>query len=408
MDGARRRIIISFVTVAAAIGPASLRPQSGSAPAVAAAVAPRPDTDTTRDTTYYITNRERKNGRLGRAVGDSLEFGMIITRFIEPAGLAPAGRLVTALSTLQTDSVRLSRTEFLTVLIAANQRGTATEDGTILYVHGYASSFRRGVSQGAEIAHRGSFHGPMIVFAWPAHKALVTWPSAYAIISRAYRQDSAVAAKSHSAFRAALDAVLDVTPANTLTVVGHSLGAQLLAEALHEPSSVRDSLAAAPLRALVFFAPDISAERFRDSLAAPMVEIATRRIVYASTKDRMLTISRLVNHSARAGQKGGETMLATSDLELVDVANGRLAVGGMRSLVDPKHAMRYASSALYDFFAVVRGVAAACRTRDAMVERTGANSWKLTKAPIPVTTPTCGTDAASMRGGAASCANCSG
>jgi hypothetical protein len=130
--------------------------------------------------------------------------------------------------------------------------------------------------------------------------------------------------------------------------------------------------------------------------------------VYASTKDRMLTISRLVNHSARAGQKGGETMLATSDLELVDVANGRLAVGGMRSLVDPKHAMRYASSALYDFFAVVRGVAAACRTRDAMVERTGANSWKLTKAPIPVTTPTCGTDAASMRGGAASCANCSG
>jgi len=388
MTASRRLFLIACVTamVVLALSPPVLlaAPQQP-----AAANTARAKSDTTTDTTYYITNRERKAGRLSRTVGDSLEFGMILTRFVEPSGLTPTGRLLTKLKSTQTDSVRLSRTEFLGVLIAANERVPAIDDGAVLYVHGYASSFRRGVAQGAEIAHRGSFHGPMIVFAWPAHAALVTWPSAYAILSRAYRQDSAVAARSHDAFRAALAAVLDVTPAKTLTVVGHSLGAQLLADALHETSSVRDSLIAAPLRALVFFAPDISAKRFRDSLVAPMVDIAARRIVYASTKDRMLTISRLVNHSARAGQKIGETILATSDLELVDVADGRLAAGGVRSIIDAKHAMRYASSALYDFFAVVRGLPAECRVAEGIAERTAANSWKLTRAPIPAAGPGC-------------------
>jgi esterase/lipase superfamily enzyme len=390
-----RRLLLLAGTIAT-MAPALLfaAPQQSAA----AAKAERAKTDTTNDTTYYITNRERKAGRLGRTAGDSLEFGMIVTRFIEPTGLTPTGRLLSSLKTTQTDSVRLSRTEFLNVLIAANERGPAKTDGTVLYVHGYATSFRRGVAQGAEIAHRGSFRGPMIVFAWPAHTALATWPSAYAIISRAYRQDSALAVRSHDAFRAALDAILDVTSARALTVVGHSLGAQLVAEALHEPSSVRDSLVASPLNALVFFAPDISADRFRDSLVASMAPIAARRIVYASTADRMLTISRLVNHSARAGQAGGERALAESNVEIVDVANGRRAEGMLRSIVDPKHAMRYASSALYDFFAVVRGVAAVCRTRDPMMERTGANSWKLTRAPIPAVAPSCNTNASPMHG----------
>lgn len=370
-----------------------------SAPVLATATA-RARADTTNDTTYYITNRERKAGRLGRTAGDSLEFGMIVTRFIEPAAPTSADRLLANLKSTQTDSVRLSRTEFLNVLIAANERGSAMHDGTILYVHGYATSFRRGVAQGAEIAHRGSFRGPMIVFAWPAHTALATWPSAYAIISRAYRQDSVLAVRSHAAFRAALDAVLDVTPARALTVVGHSLGAQLVAEALHGPSSVRDSLAAAPLNALVFFAPDIPAERFRDSLAAPMATIAARRVVYASTADRMLTISRLVNHSSRAGQAGGEKALAKSDLEIVDVTSGRLAEGRLRSLIDPKHGMRYASSALYDFFAVVRSVPADCRVQERIIVRTSANGWKLTNAPIPADVPACAGKLGFQRGAA--------
>jgi esterase/lipase superfamily enzyme len=381
-----RRLILLAGTIAT-VAPALLfaAPQQ-SGPA---AKAERAKTDTTNDTTYYITNRERKAGRLGRTAGDSLEFGMIVTQFVEPAGLSLAGRLLANLKSTQTDSVRFSRTEFLNILIAANERGTAVHDGTVLYVHGYATSFRRGVAQGAEIAHRGSFRGPMIVFAWPAHTALATWPSAYAIISRAYRQDSTLAFKSHDAFRAALDAVLDVTPARSLTVVGHSLGAQLVAEALLRPSSVRDSLSAAPLNALVFFAPDISAERFRDSLAAPMTSIASRRIIYASTQDRMLTISRLVNHSARAGQKGGERLLTGSDIEIVDVTKGRRAEGKLKAIMDMKHAMRYAGAALYDFFGVVRGLAADCRIREGIVERTSVNSWKLTNAPIPAEAATC-------------------
>ena len=392
-----RRLLL-FASTMATVTPALLvAAQQPTTPAIAMV---RATSDTTSDTTYYVTNRERKAGRLGRTAGDSLEFGMLVTQFVERAGLTPSGRLLSALTSTQTDSVRLTRTEFLNVLIAANQRGSAMNDGTVFYVHGYATSFRRGVAQGAEIAHRGLFRGPMIVFAWPAHTALATWPSAYAIISRAYRQDSALAVKSHDAFLAALDAILDVTPARSLTVVGHSLGAQLVAEALRGPSSVRDTLIAAPLNALVFFAPDISAERFRDSLAVPMTSIATRRIIYASTQDRMLTISRLVNHSARAGQKGGERLLTGSNVEMVDVTRGRRAEGRLRALLDLKHAMRYAGSALYDFFGVVRGLPAECRTQERIIEQIGVNSWKLTNAPIPSERTTCESPAP-LQGGAA-------
>jgi esterase/lipase superfamily enzyme len=286
-------------------------------------------------------------------------------------------------------------------LRAADARAETVGEGALLYVHGYGTSFRRGVSQGAEIAHRGRFAGPMVVFSWPAHRAFISWPSFGALVSGVYRDDAKSAAESEESFRAALSAVLGATRRRALTVVGHSLGAQLIAEALRIPSPVRDTLILSPLHALVFFAPDISAERFRDSLAAPMAALADRRIVYASASDKVLGLSRLVNHSARAGQSGGAQLLATADVEVVDVTEGRRTRSAMRRLFDPRHAMRYAESALYDFFGVVRGVSADCRATEGIAVRAGERRWRLTHAPIPVHPLACVAASATATEGAA-------
>ena len=342
-----------------------------------------PPADTTADTTYYVTNRARHLGRLERGIGDSLEFGFVVSQMVGRSGLMSGERLLERVSARQVDSVRLTRADFLTRLHSADSVAAASGESTVFYVHGFATSFRRSLAQGAEIAHRGRFGGPFVVFAWPGHTGFVVFPSAHAFLSRAYREDSTSAGKSAASFRAALTTVLGATRPRTLTLVGHSLGAQLVTEALRGPSQLRDSLTRAPLRALVLFAPDIAADRFRDSLAASMAELAARRVVYVSSSDRLLAISRFVNHTDRAGQSGGARRLGGSDVEIIDVTHGRRADRNARWLVDWHHSMRAAGSALFDFFGVVRGRPADCRTSDGVAERVGVRSWRLRDVPPP-------------------------
>lgn len=347
--------------------------------------------DTTSDTTFYLTNRARRAAHLQRAPGDSLEFGLVVTRFVERPAASLSSQMLGGVSLRLVDSVRLGRDEFVARIREADHRAAVRGEGAVLYVHGYGTSFGRGIRQGAEIAHRGRFGGPFIVFSWPAHNALTAWPSPRALLSRAYRDDSVAAEASGDAFRAGLEVLLSATRPRTLTVVGHSLGAQLVAEALRSPSPAHDALAKEPLRALVFFAPDISADRFRDSLAAPLAPLAARRVVYASSSDRMLTLSHLVNHSSRAGQVGGARTLLDADVEIVDITRGRRSFGGgLLAVVDPHHAMRHSGTALYDFFnGVVRGLPAGCRDAGGVTQRDGARSWRLTAAPIPESYANC-------------------
>lgn len=341
------------------------------------------------DTTYYITNRARRDGRLDRRLADSLEYGFIVTRYREPASVSLAGRLLGPFKITSGDSVRLSRADFLHRIQAADSVAAANGEGAVLYVHGFATSFRRAVAQGTEIAHRTRLSGPMVIFSWPSHRAPTAWPTIHALVSGAYRQDSAFAVQSEGALRAAITELQSVTRPRSLTVVGHSLGAQLAAEALSGASPLRDSLALHPLRALVLFAADISTSRFSDSLAAPLERVALRRVLYISASDRVLAFSHLVNHSARTGQARSERALAAANVEVVDVSNGRRVEGWVRRIVEPHHSMRWASSALYDFIGVVSGLSAECRSSSGLALNSGERTWRLTSALLPSRRPVC-------------------
>lgn len=345
--------------------------------------APDAATRTSFDTTWYVSARGRHDGRSVRVLADSLEYGFFVTRFREPAGTPPGSRYLERFDAVRVDSARLAAADFLARIRAADSAAAGRGEGTVVYVHGFAVSFGRALTQGAEIAHRGSFRGPMIVFAWPAHTAMATWPVPGAILTRAYRQDSASAAASNDAFRVALDEVRAAVRPAALTVVGHSLGAQLVSESLVEPSDLREALEAGPLGALVLFAPDIAAARFRDTLAVALEPVANRRVVYASGRDWILGISQIVNHGPRVGRAAAARALAAEDVEVVDATKGLRADGGLRKIFEPRHAMRWSSSALYDFFAVVRGLPAACRTLGGVAERESDGTWQLTNAPIP-------------------------
>lgn len=339
-------------------------------------------TVTVTDTTWYVTNRARTAGKLIGLRTDTLEYGYVVVRYRERGDRAASNPWVEGFSRTVSDPVRLSRDEFLAHVGSGAAHGADPGAGAVLYTHGFATSFNRAIAQGSDIAHRGRFAGPFIVFSWPAHVSFASFPRPSALISKAYRDDSLSAAESAGAFRGALADLLSVVPAQRLTVVGHSLGAQLASEALASPSPLRDTLLRAPLHALVLFAPDISAPRFRDVLGPALVPVANRRVIYASEADRLLTVSRLINHSPRLGQGRGEKLLTESEVEVVDVTEGRRAAGAIRNLFEPHHAMRYASTALRDFFGVVHGTSSTCRTADGLAQRMTDRAWRLTaKAP---------------------------
>jgi hypothetical protein len=380
-----RPLLLLPLLAACAAGPTGVAPApTPESPATAAYTA------TTFDTTWYVTNRARDGTELTRKLSDSLEFGFVVTRFRERVGPGTDGAFVEGLDADAIETARLDRSEFVRRL-RARDSATAAPGGTIMYVHGYAVSFDLGITQAADIGHRGGHRGPMVAFIWPAHATIVTWPAPSAILTRAYRDDSLMAIASFGAFREATTLVRNAVRPGSLTIVGHSMGSRLVSGALTARSALRDSLIARPLPALVLFAPDIALAHFRDSLAAPLGPVASRRIVYASDEDRLMGLSRLINGDARAGQASAARALIPFGIELVDVTNGRKVNSLVRKFFEPGHGMRFASTALFDFFGVVRGVSAECRAASRLAERDETGAWRLSDGPIPADSPVCTT-----------------
>ena len=165
------------------------------------------DTTTVKDTTWFVTNRAPIGTAFGGARRDTLEYGYVVTQYAEHATTAPADRWGHALKRTAGAPVRVSREEFRARIGEAARTAGARGEGPVVYVHGFATSFGRAVAQGADIAHRGRFGGPFIVFSWPAHVAIATMPRPSALVTRAYRDDSAMAAVSGDAFRRVLEEI---------------------------------------------------------------------------------------------------------------------------------------------------------------------------------------------------------
>ena len=344
------------------------------------------------DTTWYVTNRARQGVGFSRTAADSLEFGFVVSRHREHNLLQP--HFLEAVNSEPIDTVRLSRQEFSVRLRARDSVAASTGDGTIMYVHGYAVSFGHAIKQASDIQHRGSHHGLMVAFSWPANASLMN----SAIVSRAYWEDRATATKSHGAFREAVDVIRRAVRPGAFTIVGHSLGSELMSEGLAAPSSLRDTLIVSPLGAIVLFAADLGISRFRDSLAAPLKAVASRRIVYSSDDDMLMGLSRRMHREQRVGQATAARTLTSLGVEVVDVTLGMRARHGLRRIYEPGHAMRNASAALYDFFGVVRGVTADCRAAAGMATRDEDGSWRLSDAPLPAGVPAMPTDPANCTG----------
>lgn len=360
----------SFIALLAVIGP--FLAACTAAPAARPAIVPV-------DTLFYISARAREDGRERAELAEALEYGLVITTRPSLADPTSDGASIEAL-----DSLMLSREEFIARL--SERIGPDTSAFAVLYTHGYGTSLHNLWEHSALARLRSRSAQPWIVFAWPSIGSGVAWPRDGDVLTTAYRTDSAQAVASRGAFAEALQASVAGTGAARLMLVAHSMGGQMVGEALLGDATLRAAFSTAPLRAIAFVSPDIEVGRFGNVIVPALRPLTKRLLLYASADDRVLMMSQQVNRSRRAGRvlRDSAGAVVFPGLESVDMTEGRYANSWVVNTFGTRHALRRKSAALFDLVHIVGAERdSTCRQLLGTGRALPNGSWMLTDAPIP-------------------------
>ncbi len=329
--------------------------------------------DTVMDTVYVVSNRRRTAHGFMREVTDSLWYGVYVTRLIVQYSGAP--RPLAAMHVARVDSAALEAAEWRRRLASA-VRDTSAREAVLVYVHGYSSSPGTAVAQGVQVRARGGHAGPLVVFLWPTHELYVV-PTPVHV----YRNDARAAARSGPALARVMRAVDSLAPGAVL--VAHSMGSRVALDAVISDSAAHAQFTARPLRAMGIFSPDASASVFRETFAPQLPGIARRVAMYGASRDYVLGASAIFNRERRAAgiARRGDPL---PGIELVDDSRGARAEPLLLALAGPAHAVRWASAALADFFAiVVSGAGPSCRVTVGTADDAGDGRWRLRRGALP-------------------------
>ena len=188
-----RRVLRATLAGAALVGAACALPPAG-ATVAAPLIAPV-------DTLFYVSAREREEGRERPQLADSLEYGLVFTQ--RPAMDDPTsdGARIEIL-----DSLLLSREACVAHLAARVGPGQDSAHFAVFYTHGYGTSLHNLWQHSALARLRSRGNEPWVVFSWPSIGSGVAWPRDGDVLTTAYRADSTAAVASRGAFAEALSA----------------------------------------------------------------------------------------------------------------------------------------------------------------------------------------------------------
>lgn len=168
----------------------------------------------------------------------------------------------------------------------------------IVYVHGYNIGFEKGCRRAARLQHNLGVTGRLLLFSWPADGGYLS-----------YLRDVTDLEWSIEDLKRVLELLADEFGAESMDLVGHSLGAGALVTALVGMPDTRFST-------LTLVAPDMDRDLFVRELDTVSLR-AERITVYVSGNDRALGFSRRAHGQPRAGQ--AEPGLSYSGVDLIDV-----------------------------------------------------------------------------------------
>lgn len=173
-----------------------------------------------------------------------------------------------------------------------------------LFIHGYNVSFEDAARRTAQLAYDLGQEVP-VFYSWPSRAELSGYPA-----------DEATVDWTTSHLVSLLERLSRITNTRSINVVAHSMGNRALIASLLRFSRKQPSRR---FRNLVFTAPDIDADTFRD-LAHEFTAMASRSTLYASENDKAIQASREFHQAPRAGD-AGDNIVVVDRVDTIDASS---------------------------------------------------------------------------------------
>jgi len=202
----------------------------------------------------------------------------------------------------------MAREQFLSRLNARLETLPREERIVFIFVHGYNTDFAEGLYRQVQIMHDFEVPGVAVNFSWPSAGK----PALYL-----YDRDSVEFARDGlvETLRIAAD-----SKAESIQLVGHSMGALLTMKALRSLSEKRETAILKRIRMLVLAAPDIDVDVF-GLLLRDIDPLPANTAIFVSRKDRALQASgRLRGGYPRVGQGGDIEDLRRAGITVLDLS----------------------------------------------------------------------------------------
>jgi esterase/lipase superfamily enzyme len=179
----------------------------------------------------------------------------------------------------------------------------------LVFIHGFNVTFDDAAYRTAQLAYDLDFDGVPMMYSWPSQGRLL-----------GYDGDSETVDWSSPHLQSFLERVAKESGALRIHLVAHSMGNQLLANALKELGRQPDIQ---PLfDNVIMAAPDVNAYTFTDQIWPALKKAAKRFTLYTSSDDEALKVSKNSkgpNDFYRLGE-GGPKIVVISGLDTVDAS----------------------------------------------------------------------------------------
>jgi len=189
------------------------------------------------------------------------------------------------------------------------QRLQSPEDETMIFVHGFNVNNAEAVYRVAQIKNDYGIEGEAVLYSWPS----AGHPAGYA-----YDRDSVFFSRDglENLVRSLTNA-----PNRKVFLVAHSMGSQLVMEALRQLSLVGDRTTLSRISAVVLMSPDIDPDVFRRQFARIDPE-PERMVIFTNSSDRALNFSGfLTGRKNRLGSITSAKELEGLPVTVVDLSN---------------------------------------------------------------------------------------
>jgi esterase/lipase superfamily enzyme len=197
----------------------------------------------------------------------------------------------------------------------------------LLFIHGYNTSFEDAAIRTAQIAYDLQFPGQTILYSWPSEAKIPL-----------YTADENNIDWTLPHFEEFLHLLLISVGADMVNTIAHSMGNRIMVRALDRLNYSDLPQNAAKLRNVIFAAPDIDADTFKQ-FVKQFHQKAGRLTLYASSNDKALKASMTVHGGyPRAGIAGADITIVDG-LDTIDASDvdtsfmGHSYFGDNRSII---------------------------------------------------------------------------